>query len=175
MGAEQAPPPLRPSASLSRHFKGRGGGRGGPAGRRREGGFTAPDGTSLPKSPRLVFLHLEEESYLARYEKIRGFGYNLTETLYVISNDVLDMAVRRRRLFPGTNRSNVMGPIACPAFTSEHHHLLPWKLKRDVFSQAAKVACRVGGAGPEGAEKNGARQHHRGAAYVPWLHPHCVG
>ena len=63
------------------------------------------------------------------------------------------MAVKRRRLFPGTNRSNVMGPIACLAFTSEHHNLLPWKLKRDVYSQAAKVACRVGGAGPEGSEK----------------------
>ena len=46
-----------------------------------------------------------------------------------------------------------MGPIACLAFTSEHHNLLPWKLKRDVYSQAAKVACRVGGAGPEGSEK----------------------
>ena len=52
----------------------------------------------------------------------------------------------------GPTAATWWGPIACPAFASEHHNLLSWKAKRDVSSPAAKVACRVGGAGPEGAD-----------------------
>ena len=40
----------------------------------------------------------------------------------------------------------------CPSFTSEEaHNVIPWKEKKDFYSAAAKVACRVGGPSPEGS------------------------
>ena len=36
-------------------------------------------------------------------------------------------------------------------YTPTHHNLVPWKVKKDVHSATCKMACRVGGAGPEGA------------------------
>ena len=62
------------------------------------------------------------------------------------------MPYKKRRIYPGTNRSNSIGPIMCPSFTSEEaHNLIPWKEKQDFYSAAAKVACRVGGPSLEGS------------------------
>ena len=40
----------------------------------------------------------------------------------------------------------------CPSITLEEaHSVIPWKEKKDFYSAAAKVACRVGGPSPEGS------------------------
>ena len=62
------------------------------------------------------------------------------------------MPYKKRRIYPRTNHSNTIGPIMRPSFTSEEaHNLIPWKEKKDFYSAAAKVACRVGGPSPEGS------------------------
>ena len=62
------------------------------------------------------------------------------------------MPYKKRRIYPETNRSNSIGPIMFPSFTSEEaHNVIPWKEKKDFYSAAAKVACRVGGPSPEGS------------------------
>ena len=117
-------------------------------------GFTAPDGTALAKSVRTLQLSKEEDSYMSRYRTVRGFAYNLTETAYCVTAGVLDMPVKKRRIYPGTNRSNALGPIGCPPFTSaEAHNLVPWKEKKDFYSASAKIACRVGGSSLPGSEE----------------------
>ena len=93
-------------------------------------GFLAPDGTMLAKSPRMLYFNMDEETYLARFGKVRGFNYNLTETCYCVTRDQLDMPVKRRKYFPGTNRNNVLGPISCPAYTNDHHNMVTWKEKK---------------------------------------------
>ena len=98
-------------------------------------------------------LHMDEESFMSRFEKVRGFQFNLTETVHTVTAELLDMPVKRRKLYPGTNPSNVLGPIALLPYTAEHHNMVIWKDKKDVWSASCKIACRVGGAGPEGAEK----------------------
>jgi hypothetical protein len=115
-------------------------------------GFTSKDGTLLPKAVRLLQLTKDEDTYLTRFDKVRGFHHDLTEALYCITSKTLDMPVKKRRIYGGTNRSNVIGPIGFPPFTSaEAHNLAPWKEKKDFYSAAAKIACRTGGAGPEGS------------------------
>ena len=61
------------------------------------------------------------------------------------------MPYKKRRIYPGTNRSNSIGPIMCPSFTSEEaHNVIPWKENKDFYNAATKVDCRVGGPPPEG-------------------------
>ena len=112
-------------------------------------GFTDPTGTLLGKSVRPLHLTLDEQSYMQRFAKVRGFGYNTMETSYFVTAEPLDMAQKKHKYFDGTNRVNGLGPIACPPFTAEHHHMIQWKEKKDVFSMACKAACKVGGPGPE--------------------------
>ena len=116
-------------------------------------GFVAKDGSALPKSVRPLLLTKDEESYLSRFRTVRGFGYDLTETAYCVTAGVLEMPVKKRRIYPGTNRSNSIGPIGCPPFTSEAHNLVAWKEKKEFYSASAKIACRVGGAAPPGSEE----------------------
>ena len=100
---------------------------------------------------RQIQLNKDEESFMARYDKVRGFNYDLTDTLYCVTAEQLQMPVKRK-IFPGANRSNVLGPIACPPFAAvDSHNLVQWKEKKDVYSAACKIACRVGGAGPDGS------------------------
>ena len=113
-------------------------------------GFTDPVGTLLGKSVRALNLQLDEQSYMQRFAKVRGFNYNTVEIAYSVTAEPLDMAHKKHKYFGGTNRVNHLGPIACPAFTTEHHHMIQWKDKKDVFSLACKAACRVGGAAPWG-------------------------
>ena len=121
-------------------------------------GFVQADGTSLVKSPRTLNLHKDEESYLARFQKVRGFSYEFTETMYCVTRDQLEMPFKKRKFYPGSNRSNVWGPIACPPFTAEHHNMIAWKEKKDVYSAACKTACRVGGVSPHGVEETAVRK-----------------
>ena len=114
-------------------------------------GFVHADGSALAKATRAVTLHRDEETFLARFERVRGFSYEFTETMYCVTAQALDMPVKKRKVFNGTNRSNVLGPIACPPYTPTHHNMVPWKIKKDLHSSTCKMACRVGGAGPEGA------------------------
>ncbi len=115
-------------------------------------GFTSTDNTLLTKSVRSLYFQAEEESYLARFDRVRGFQFNLTEQVYCVTGDQLEMPAKKRKFFPGTNRNNNLGPISYPPFNSEHHHMVAWREKKEAFSAACKVACRVGGAGPEGSE-----------------------
>ena len=46
-------------------------------------GFTGPDGGMVPKVPRQLFVFYDEESYLARLDKVRGFNYNMSETVHL--------------------------------------------------------------------------------------------
>ena len=101
---------------------------------------------------RALNLQLDEQSYMQRFAKVRGFNYNTMEIAYFVTAEPLDMAHKKHKYFGGTNRVNHLGPIACPPFTAEHHHMIQWKDKKDVFSMACKAACKVGGAGPEGSE-----------------------
>ena len=121
-------------------------------------GFTQHDGTCLDKSPRVLSLHKDEESYLSRFSKVRGFSYEFTETMYCITRDALEMPVKKRKIYGGTNRSNVWGPIACPSFTTEHHNMITWKEKKDLYSTECKNACRVGGASPQGIQDAATRK-----------------
>ena len=84
---------------------------------------------------------------------MRGFGYDLTETGYCVTAGTLEMPVKKRKIYQGTNRSNSIGPIGCPPFTSSAHNLVAWKEKKDFYSASAKIACRVGGAAPPGSEE----------------------
>ena len=94
-------------------------------------GFVAPDGSALPKSVRALLLTKDEESYLSRLRTLRGFGYDLTETAYCVTAGGLEMPVKKRKIYPGANRSNSIGPIGRPLFTSEAHNLVAWKEKKD--------------------------------------------
>mgnify|MGYP007045148110 CR=1 FL=1 len=117
-------------------------------------GFVAPDGGALPKSVRPPVLVRDEESHLSRFKNVRGFGHDLTETAYCVTAGVLEMPVKKRKIYPGTNRSNSIGPIGCPSFTSSAaHNVIAWKEKKDFYSASAKIACRVGGAAPPGSEE----------------------
>ena len=113
-------------------------------------GCVAPDGSMLPKSVRPLLLTKNEGSYFSRYRTVRGFSYDLTETCYCATGSTLDMPCKKRKIYQGTNRSNSIGPIGCPLFTSEAHNLVAWKEKKDFYSASAKIACRVGGAAPRG-------------------------
>ena len=104
----------------------------------------------MPRGIRSLFLHLDEESYLSRFERVKGFQYNLAETMYTVTAGPLEMPFRKLKNFPGSNRNNVLGPIACKPFNEENHNILAWKDKKTVWSTAAKLACRVGGAGEDG-------------------------
>ena len=67
------------------------------------------------------------ETYLSRFAEVRGCTYDLTETLHCVAGVPLDMPYKKRRIYPGTNRSNSIGPSMCPSFTSEEaHNLIPW-------------------------------------------------
>ena len=116
--------------------------------------FTDADGKPLQKSVRPVMLHFDEETYLTRFEKVRGFAYNLSETMYTITPSVLEMPFRKLKAFPGSNRKNVLGPIAFQPYTAEHHNLVQWSEKKNIWSPAAKLACRVGGVGEEGTTRS---------------------
>ena len=115
--------------------------------------FVAPDGSALMKSVRALVLNKDEDSYLSRFRSVRGFSYDLTETGYCVTAGTLEMPVKKRKIYQGTNRSNSLGPIGCPPFTSSAHNLVAWKEKKDFYSDKAKVACRVGGAAPPGSEE----------------------
>ena len=117
-------------------------------------GFVAPDGSMLPKSVRALVLTKDEDSYLARFRSPRGFSYDLTETAYCVTAGMLEMPLKKRKIYEGTNRSNSIGPIGCPSFTSSAaHNLVAWKEKKDFYSASAKIACRVGGVAPPGSEE----------------------
>ena len=116
-------------------------------------GFVAPDGSALTKSVRALVLTKDEDSYLSRFRTVRGFGYDLTETGYCVTAGMLEMPVKKRKVYQGTNRSNTIGPIGCPSFTSSAHNLVAWKDKKYFYSASAKIACRVGGAAPPGSEE----------------------
>ena len=89
-------------------------------------GFTASAGTLLRKSVRQLRLIKNEETYLSRFKKVRGFAYDLMETIYCVTSGPLDMPYTKRRVHPRTNRSNSMGQIMCPSFTSEEaHNVIP--------------------------------------------------
>ena len=114
-------------------------------------GFVASDGSPLPKSVRALLLTKDEDSYLSRFRTVRGFGYDLTETGYCVTAGMLEMPVKKRKIYQGTNRSNSIGPIGCPSFTSSAaHNLVAWKEKKDFYSATAKMACKVGGGAPPG-------------------------
>ncbi len=115
-------------------------------------GFTDTDGALLEKSVRTLHFVMEEDSYLARFGRIKGFSYNLLEQGYCVTRTPLEMPVKKRKVFEGTNRNNIYGPIASPPYTPAHHNMICWKEKRELYSVACKVACRVGGPGVEGAE-----------------------
>ena len=117
-------------------------------------GFTDADGNPLTKCDRVLKVHLDEEGYFSRYEKIRGFGFNLSEDYHCVSKEPLDMPVRTGKHFPKrSNRNNNLGPVACPPFTEEFCHMLQWRVKKEIFSEKCKIGCRVGGAAPPGSEK----------------------
>ena len=84
--------------------------------------FVAPDGSALMKSVRALVLNKDEESYLSRFRSVRGFSYDLTETGYCVTAGTLEMPVKKRKIYQGTNRSNSLGPIGCPPFTSSAHN-----------------------------------------------------
>ena len=67
-------------------------------------------------------LQLDEQSYMQRFAKVRGFNYNTVEIAYSVTAEPLDMAHKKHKYFGGTNRVNHLDPIACPASTAEHHH-----------------------------------------------------
>ena len=117
-------------------------------------GFVAPDGSALSKSVRTLLLTKDEDSYLSRFRTVRGFSYDLTETGYCVTAGMLEMPVKKRKIYQGTNRSNSIGPIGCPSFTSSAaHNLVAWKEKKDFYSATAKMACKVGGQAPPGSEE----------------------
>ena len=88
---------------------------------------------------------------------MRGFGYDLTETGYCVTAGTLEMPVKKRKIYQGTNWSNSIGPIGCPPFTSsDAHNLVAWKEKN--YSSTANIACRVGGAAPRGLRSLSANQ-----------------
>lgn len=115
-------------------------------------GFIKNDGTSLPKSVRALRIFWDEESHLSRFDRLRGFQHDLSETVYTVTKDPLEMATKRRKIFGGTNRSNVIGPINAQPFTSQYHNMVRWEQKKDIWSSACKHQCRVGGSGPLHAE-----------------------
>lgn len=147
-------------------------------------GFVAPDGSALPKSVRALLLTKDEDSYLSRFRTVRGFGYDLTETGYCVTAGMLEMPVKKRKIYQGTNRSNSIGPIGCPPFTSSAaHNLIAWKEKKDFYSASAKIACRVGGVAPPGSEETERKPetiepaNFHGYVSVFWeeiLHSHSV-
>jgi len=102
-------------------------------------GFVAPDGSVLPKSVRGLLLTKDEESYLSRFRTLRGFGYDLTETVYCVTAGMLDMAAKQRKVYPGTNRSNSLGPIGCPGpMAVEAHNMVAWQEKKVFFTRARR-------------------------------------
>lgn len=114
-------------------------------------GFTAQDGSLIKKEPRTLYVIYEEESYMARQELVRGCDYNLIEQAHMVTGKKLDLAPRNRKHFPGTNRTNGIGPVAFSPFTKEFHLMLRWKDKKDCFSAASKASCRVGGVSSSGS------------------------
>lgn len=117
-------------------------------------GFTDTDGNPLAKSDRVLKVHLDEEGYFARFDKVRGFSFNLNEDYHCITKEPLDMPVRLGKHYPKrSNRNNTLGPVACPAFVPEHAHMQPWKIKKDIWSEKSKMSCRVGGPAPTAHEK----------------------
>ena len=94
------------------------------------GVFTQEDGSMLDKSVRTFHVHLDEETYFLRFDKIRGFNRNLVDQYHCITAQALDMPLHQRKYFPGTNRSNSLGSVACPPFLPQNHHMLQWKVKQ---------------------------------------------
>ncbi|CAE7820479.1 unnamed protein product, partial [Symbiodinium sp. CCMP2456] len=115
-------------------------------------GFKDVEGNPFAKATRTLKVTLDEEGYFSRYGLTRGYSYNLTEDVFCITKQPLDMPPRSGKHFTRSNRSNFIGPVAIPPFTSDHHHMLPWKIKSQCFSDKVKASCRVGGNAAEGAE-----------------------
>ncbi|MCP4244387.1 MAG: hypothetical protein GY772_27900, partial [bacterium] len=82
------------------------------------GGFVNDKNELVPKAVRAVTCHVDEDGFLQRFDRVRGFSYNLNEMLYAATANPLEMPVKKRRVYAGTNRSNVFGPIACPPNTT---------------------------------------------------------
>ena len=95
---------------------------------------------------------------MSRFDKVRGFQYNLAETLFTVTSTALEMPYKKLKQFPGSNRNNVLGPIACLPYNDENHHMLQWREKKNIWSAAAKVSCRVGGQGEEGVTRGRERR-----------------
>jgi hypothetical protein len=57
----------------------------------------------------------DEESYLARRQRVRGL-VSLTEGMWVWARDGLNLDRKRRRWYPGSTSSLLIGPVRCPAY-----------------------------------------------------------
>lgn len=115
------------------------------------GGFTTVDGAPMPKKKHNMMVLYEEESCQNHQERVRGFcSIQQTEGLLVVSNDVLSLNEHKRLHSGGTNRGNVVGPLAWPSFEQSWRHTK--ETKKTIFGKNGVIL--VGGPCPglEGAD-----------------------
>ena len=101
-------------------------------------GFLNSDQANVPKQIRSIVLINSEDSIKERMQKVRGFtAINQVETVHMVSKHALKLTEHNRLHHPGTNRGNVIGPIALPRWDKEDYMVLPPLLKKSVFAQAS--------------------------------------
>ena len=98
-------------------------------------------------------LHFDEETFLTRFEKVQGFAYNLSECLYTVTPSMLKMPFKKLKAFPGSNRKCV-GPHCISANYGRTPQFGAMEREENIWSAAAKLACKVGGAGEEGLARS---------------------
>ena len=71
------------------------------------------DSKALAKVVRTIFFFYDQEGMEERVEKARGFNsMNQMERVHLITKVPLDLVLRNRLHWPGTNRGNTVGPVA---------------------------------------------------------------
>ena len=115
-------------------------------------GFTSNTGESLPTVTRKLTCIYEEESYLARHERVRGTDYCGVETAHLVSPEPCELPVVNKKIYSGTNRMKWFGPIVFLLFEATHHCMLKWKVKKRTalycvqgFMQCGRCWSRGGG------------------------------
>ena len=82
-------------------------------------GFVSKDGCALPKKKHMVTVFYDEESCLMHHERVRGFStINQTESLVLVSKINLNLNEKKRLYNKGSNRGNIIGPLAWPSESS---------------------------------------------------------
>ena len=85
---------------------------------------------------------MDEDSLKERRDRYKGALLHQLEFVKVVSAKPLSLPEKRRLHFPGSNRGDMMGPVALPAMTDLW--TVSWKDKKAMLGKHARIRCGGG-------------------------------